>query len=550
MPARVLITSALPYANGPLHFGHITGAYLPADAYARFRRLLGDEVLYLCGSDEYGIAITLNAERAGMGYQEYVDMYHKIHKDTFAKLNISVNYFSRTTNSFHCELVQNFYQALKANGFIKNHVSDHLYSEEEGRFLADRYVEGTCPKCGFEGARGDECQCCGADYEATSLKNPRSKLTGSPLVLKKTEHAYLHLDMLIAPLQEFASSLYLVEHVRNFVVDYINHLQPRAITRDISWGVPVPDMENKVFYVWFDALIGYISGTMDWAHAIGEPEAWKAYWLDPTTEYHQFVGKDNIPFHAAVFPAIEIGQSVSYNRARALISSEFYLLEGSQFSKSEGNYVNLDAFLGDYAVDKLRYVLASTAPETSDSEFTFAGFKTRCNSELIGKLGNFVNRTLAFAEKNQIRELSHKHVNLERHDQEFIQKIFTIVDHAETCYHKYSLRKACSVIMELATLGNCYFNDQAPWKSIRDGQLNRVETILFCTSFCQKLLALIAYPIMPDTACAIWRMLSPHSLSKISYSPQIAQNLWNHDFKCIEESFSLQTPQLLFTVVD
>ncbi|CAG9045844.1 Methionine--tRNA ligase [Chlamydia abortus] len=551
MPSRVLITSALPYANGPLHFGHIAGAYLPADVYARFRRLLGDDVLYICGSDEYGIAITLNAERAGMGYQEYVNMYHKIHKDTFDKLGISIDFFSRTTNPFHKKLVQDFYTELQSKGLIENQISLQLYSEEENRFLADRYVEGTCPKCGFDGARGDECQKCGADYEATDLVHPRSKLSGSQLVLKETEHAFLHLERMVEPLLAYIDTCYLPEHIRKFVTDYIKNLRPRAITRDLSWGIPVLDFPNKVFYVWFDAPIGYISGTMDWAASLNTPEAWKDFWLEDSTEYVQFIGKDNIPFHAAIFPAMELGQSIPYKKMDALVSSEFYLLEGCQFSKSEGNYIDIDTFLDTYSLDKLRYVLAATAPETSDSEFTFMDFKTRCNSELVGKFGNFIHRVLAFAEKNGFKELAYSANLLEDQDKQFLDRAQQIVRDAQEHYSQYSLRKACCAIMELATLGNVYFNDQAPWKLLKEGLSHRVEAVLFCACYCQKLLALISYPIIPGTAWEIWRMLSPKSLQLDSLDKDRVVDLWNRKFlNFSEEVFSLIAPQLLFTIVD
>ncbi|SGA00223.1 methionine--tRNA ligase [Chlamydia abortus] len=551
MPSRVLITSALPYANGPLHFGHIAGAYLPADVYARFRRLLGDDVLYICGSDEYGIAITLNAERAGMGYQEYVNMYHKIHKDTFDKLGISIDFFSRTTNPFHKKLVQDFYTELQSKGLIENQISLQLYSEEENRFLADRYVEGTCPKCGFDGARGDECQKCGADYEATDLVHPRSKLSGSQLVLKETEHAFLHLERMVEPLLAYIDTCYLPEHIRKFVTDYIKNLRPRAITRDLSWGIPVPDFPNKVFYVWFDAPIGYISGTMDWAASLNTPEAWKDFWLEDSTEYVQFIGKDNIPFHAAIFPAMELGQSIPYKKMDALVSSEFYLLEGCQFSKSEGNYIDIDTFLDTYSLDKLRYVLAATAPETSDSEFTFMDFKTRCNSELVGKFGNFIHRVLVFAEKNGFKELAYSANFLEDQDKQFLDRAQQIVRDAQEHYSQYSLRKACCAIMELAALGNVYFNDQAPWKLLKEGLSHRVEAVLFCACYCQKLLALISYPIIPGTAWEIWRMLSPKSLQLDSLDKDRVVDLWNRELlNFSEEVFSLTAPQLLFTIVD
>lgn len=551
MPQKVLITSALPYANGPLHFGHIAGVYLPADVYARFRRLLGDDVLYICGSDEFGIAITLNADREGLGYQEYVDMYHKLHKDTFEKLGFALDFFSRTTNPFHAELVQDFYSQLKASELIENRISEQLYSEQEQRFLADRYVEGTCPRCGFDHARGDECQSCGADYEAIDLIDPKSKISGVELVKKETEHSYFLLDRMKDALLSFIQGCYLPDHVRKFVVDYIEHVRSRAITRDLSWGIPVPDFPGKVFYVWFDAPIGYISGTMEWAASQGNPDEWKRFWLEDGVEYVQFIGKDNLPFHSVVFPAMESGQKLDYKKVDALVVSEFYLLEGRQFSKSEGNYVDMDKFLSSYSLDKLRYVLAATAPETSDSEFTFLDFKTRCNSELVGKFGNFINRVLAFAEKNHYDKLSYHSVVLEDSDRAFLEEARQLVRDAEKCYREYSLRKATSVIMSLAALGNVYFNQQAPWKLLKEGTRERVEAILFCACYCQKLLALISYPIIPESAVAIWEMISPKSLENCNLDTMYARDLWKEEIlDVINEEFHLKSPRLLFTTVE
>ncbi|WP_100933986.1 methionine--tRNA ligase [Candidatus Chlamydia corallus] len=551
MPERILITSALPYANGPLHFGHIAGVYLPADVYARFRRLLGDDVLYICGSDEFGIAITLNADRERLGYQEYVDMYHKLHKDTFEKLGFALDFFSRTTNPFHSELVQNFYLELRASGLIENRLSEQLYSEKEERFLADRYVEGTCPQCGFDHARGDECQHCGADYEATDLIDPKSKISGVRLIKKETEHSYFLLERMRDPLLSFIKGCYLPDHVRKFVVDYIENARPRAITRDLSWGIPVPDFPGKVFYVWFDAPIGYISGTMEWAASQGTPDEWRRFWLEEGVEYVQFIGKDNLPFHAVIFPAMELGQKLGYKKVNDLVVSEFYLLEGRQFSKSEGNYVDMDAFLNSYSLDKLRYVLAATAPETSDSEFTFLDFKTRCNSELVGKFGNFINRVLAFAEKNHYDKLSYNPGLLEDSDKVFLEEARQLVRDAEKCYREYSLRKATNVIMALAALGNVYVNHKAPWRLLKEGARERVGAILFCACYCQKLLALISYPIIPESAVAIWEMISPKSLENHNFDKMYARDLWKEEtLDIIGEEFHLKSPWLLFTTVD
>lgn len=543
---RVLITSALPYANGQLHFGHIAGAYLPADCYARYRRLKGDEVLYVCGSDEYGIAITLNADKQGIPYQDYVDMYYQSHKATFQRLNFSFDHYSRTTNPFHKDVVQQFYSQLKTNGYITLSLTEQLYSEEDAKFLADRYVEGICPRCGFEEARGDECQRCGASYEATELKNPRSKISQSALTIRETEHAFLRLDLLQQQLFSFLDRLQITAHVKNFVLEYLHNLKPRAITRDLQWGVCVPDMPGKVFYVWFDAPIGYISATMEWAHEKGEPDAWQAYWLNESSEYVQFIGKDNTPFHAIVFPAMQMGQDVPYKKVDRLVVSEFYLLEGKKFSKTDGNYIDLHEFLDQFKVDQLRYFLAATHPENSDSEFTHADFKNRCNVDLVGKLGNFYNRVLAFAQKNGFCNLRFCQECYLPQDKQFLEEAYRCVKNIEQAYHDVSLRRAVTAIMELASLGNAYVNDQAPWACFKEGSQDRVQMILFCACLCQKWLGLTICPLMPETAGKIARMLS--------WSPVDDQGNAYHwsdaFFDIMHTEFHVQNTELLFSIVE
>jgi methionyl-tRNA synthetase len=358
---KILITSALPYANGQLHFGHIAGAYLPADCYARFARLQGSDVLYICGSDEYGIAITLSADLAGRSPQAHVDLFHAINKDLFAQLNFSFDHFSRTTWKGHVPTVQQFFLDLLAHGYIEERVTDQLYSPQDNRFLADRYVVGTCPKCGFTEARGDECQRCGSSYEATDLKNPRSKLTNAPLVLKATKHWFLLFDRFKDQLTQWLAEKNWKANVRNFAQSYIDDLKPRAITRDGEWGIPIPlpGTEGKVLYVWFDAPIGYISATQEWAQLNGKPDAWKDYWLDPETTYVQFIGKDNIPFHAVFFPAMEMGQNQPYKKVDQLPANEFLNLEGRQFSKSDGWTIDLADFFQNFTADQIRYTLAA-----------------------------------------------------------------------------------------------------------------------------------------------------------------------------------------------
>ena len=513
MSEKILITSALPYANGPLHFGHIAGAYLPGDCYARFQRLKKNDVFYVCGSDEYGIAITLSAEMAKRTPQEHVDIFHQVNMNLFRKLNFSFDHYSRTTWKGHVAPVHQFFNDLLANGYIEEKVTDQLYSEADHKFLADRYVVGTCPRCGYDQARGDECPKCGASFDATDLKNPRSKITNMPLVLRPTKHWFLLLDKFKDRLIKWIDSKTWKPNVTNFIKGYIEHLHPRAITRDMTWGVPLPieGAEGKVLYVWFDAPIGYISATMEWAQQKGDPERWKDYWLDQKTKLVHFIGKDNIPFHAAIFPAMIMGQNTPYKLVDELPANEFYNLEGRQFSKSEGWYIDLEDFFKRYTTDQIRYVIAANAPETSDSEFTWKDFQTRCNSELVGKLGNLVNRTLVFV-KNRCNGRVPPKGQLETVDKEFLEKIRALVDQASESYQTFKLRKAVQVIMELAQLGNIYFDSKKPWSDANDPERKHLmETTMACCLECLKALALITSPIIPESADKIWKMLGYHT---------------------------------------
>ena len=545
MHQKVLITSALPYANGPLHFGHIAGAYLPGDCFARFERLKGNDVLFICGSDEYGIAITLSAELAGRTPKEHVDMFHEVNKKLFHQLNFSFDHFSRTTWPGHVKTTQQFFTDLQANGYIEEKMTDQLFSEQDKKFLADRYVVGTCPKCGFAEARGDECQKCGASYEAVDLINPRSKLTGSTLIRKPTKHWFLRFDLLKDKLNAWISKKNWKPNVVNFAKSYIDELKPRAITRDMEWGIPVPlaGAEGKVLYVWFDAPIGYISATQEWAQLQGHPDAWKNYWLDPNTYHAQFIGKDNIPFHAVFFPAMIMGQNTPYKTVDELPANEFYNLEGKQFSKSDGWTIDLDSFFKQFTADQIRYAIASNAPENQDSEFTWKDFQARCNSELLGKYGNLVNRSLVFAQTNcerKIPEIKHP----DEQDQAFLAKIKQLAKDAEDAYATFRLRKASAVIMELAQVGNVYFDAKKPWIANRSAITHQdMFNTIGCCIECLKLLALISFPIIPESAEKIWKMLGFKTpLSKAKWDDVVASNL--------ESGQILPEPQILFTKVE
>lgn len=530
----------MPYANGPLHFGHIAGAYLPGDCYARFQRLMGCDVLYICGSDEHGVAITLSADMANRTPQEHVEIFHEINKKFFKQLDFSFDHYSRTTWPGHIPITQAFYRALAKKGLIEEKTENHLYSEQEKRFLADRYVVGTCPKCGYEEARGDECQRCASSYEATDLKHPRSKLTGSPLVLRPSNHLYLRFDKFKDRLLSWIQEKKWKDNVVHFAMQYINELKPRAITRDSDWGVAVPGYPGKVFYVWFDAPIGYISATAEWAEKMHRPDLWKEYWLDPHCKLVHFIGKDNIPFHAVFFPAMLMGQEQPYKLPDEIPANEFLLLEGRQFSKSEGWTIDLEDFFTHYTPDQARYALAANAPETADAEFTWKDFQMRCNAELLGKCGNFVNRVLVFAKQHCDSKVP-KQID---GDDPFLAQMNERVETAALSYSQFHLRKACQTLMELAQAGNAYFDAKKPWALAHNpAKREELDTVIALSIECIKNLALVASPIMPQTAQKIWHMLG--------YNTELAKGNW----RLIQSALvpfrqQLKEPVILFRKVE
>lgn len=510
MTQKVLITSALMYANGALHFGHIAGCFLPADCYARYRRLKGDQVLYVGGSDEYGVAITFSAEKANRSPKEHIDIFHEVNQGLLKKLNISFDHFSRTSIPDHVKPTQDFFRDLVKNGFVEKQKSEQLYSEKDERFLADRYVEGECPKCHYTQARGDECPSCGGSYEATDLLNPISKVTRAPLIRKLSEHWFLRLDKFSEPLKEWLQSKDWKANVKNFVGAYIDKLKPRAITRDGTWGIPLPDEfheEGKVFYVWFDAPIGYISASIEWAKKNDQENAWKDFWLDSDTEYAQFMGKDNIFFHALWFPAMIMGQNMPYKQVDKLFANEFYKLEGKQFSKSDGWFIDLESFFLKYTADQIRYAIASNAPESSDSEFTWKDFQSKCNSDLLGKWGNLVNRVFVFATRSCNSAVPHVQ-DLSDVDTQFMSDLKDLSSGVQEAFEKSQLRLASKLIIEVAQLGNVYFNAKEPWKAAKDPSKKQgmMNTIALCLEGLKKL-ALLSYPIIPDTSTKVWSML-------------------------------------------
>ena len=492
---RNLITTALPYANGPVHIGHLAGVYVPADIYVRYLRKKGEDVAFIGGSDEHGVPITIKAQKEGVTPQDIVDRYHKIIKDSFEELGISFDIYSRTSSKTHHELSSAFFKKLYDEGKFIEKTSMQFYDEKAGQFLADRYIVGKCPHCGNERAYGDQCEACGTSLNATDLIDPVSAITGNKPELKETKHWYLPLDQYEGWLKEWI----LEEHkewkpnVYGQCKSWLdNGLQPRAVTRDLDWGVPVPieGAEGKVLYVWFDAPIGYISATKDLT-----PE-WEKYWKDPETRMIHFIGKDNIVFHCIIFPAMLKAEG-SYILPDNVPANEFLNLEGDKISTSRNWAVWLHEYLVEFPgkQDVLRYVLTANAPETKDNDFTWKDFQTRNNSELVAIYGNFINRTLVLTQKyfaNRVPERG----ELTDYDKEVLAEIPQIVERVEKSLETFHFRDALKEAMNLARLGNKYLADTEPWKVIKTDE-GRVKTILnICLQISANLSTLME-PFMP-----------------------------------------------------
>ncbi|PCI78189.1 methionine--tRNA ligase [Candidatus Aerophobetes bacterium] len=512
---KVLITAALPYANGALHFGHMAGAYLPADVHSRYKRLKGADVLFICGSDEYGVAIVLSAQKAGRSPKEHVDIFHGVNKALFNQLDIAFDHYGRTTCEGHASNAVAFFKDLDENGYIEKKETQQLFDARNNQFLADRYVKGECPKCGYLEARGDECPSCGANFESTDLKKPVSAVSGEGLVLKSTTHWFLRFDLFKDKLKEWIGKKPWKSNVIAFAENYIDELKERAITRDSDWGIPLPiqESEGKVLYVWFDAPIGYISIAQDWAKNVkGDADLWKKYWLDESTRYVQFIGKDNIPFHAIFFPAMVMGQNQPYKLVDDLPANEFLNLEGKKFSKSDNWMIDLDSFVAKFGSDQVRYALIANAPENQDSDFTLEDFQTRVNAELLGKFGNLANRVLVFCQK-QFGSVPPPCGKLSDEDKLFLTTIKEIIAKIEQYYCAYELRKAVGAIMELASCGNSYFDSKRPWEGIKKHELTeKMETTLSLCHYLLGVLAMVSIPIIPKTCQKLWSMLGHSDL--------------------------------------
>lgn len=503
---RYTVTTALPYANGPVHIGHLAGVYVPADIYVRYLRSMGEEVLFIGGSDEHGVPITLKARNEGVTPQDIVDRYHKIIKDSFKEFGISFDIYSRTSSAKHAETASSFFTELYNKGGFLEKNSMQYYDEEAKQFLADRYITGTCPHCGNERAYGDQCEACGTSLNATDLINPKSTLSGSQPVLKETKHWFLPLDKYESWLREWI----LQSHQGDWKANVYGQckswieagLQPRAVTRDLTWGVPVPlqDAAGKVLYVWFDAPIGYISFTKEFT-----PD-WEKYWKDEETKLVHFIGKDNIVFHCIIFP-IMLKAEGSYIMPANVPANEFLNLEGDKISTSRNWAVWLHEYLKDFPdkQDVLRYVLCSNAPETKDNDFTWKDFQTKNNSELVAIFGNFVNRTLVLTHKYNEGKVpaASKMGELEK---EVLDEMKEFPARIGRSLENYRFREALAEMMNLARLGNKYLTEAEPWKCIKS-QPEYALTALNVSLQIVANLALLCRPFLPFTADKLSRML-------------------------------------------
>lgn len=531
-PKRYTITAALPYTNGPVHIGHLAGVYLPADIYARYLRLKGEDVLFVCGSDEHGVPITIKARQEGITPQQLVDKYHKIIGDSFKAFGISFDIYSRTSASVHYDTASGFFKKLYEEGKFIEQSTEQFYDEEAKQFLADRYITGTCPNCHNDKAYGDQCEKCGSTLNATDLINPHSTLSGKPPVLRKTKHWFLPLDQY----QEKLSSWILENHkewkpnVYGQCKSWIDQgLQPRAVTRDLDWGVPVPidGAEGKVLYVWFDAPIGYISATKDYfqhSEALTQhtglkseinavrSDGWEAYWKNKETKLVHFIGKDNIVFHCIIFPAMLMAHG-EYILPDNVPAFEFLNLEGDKISTSRNWAVWLHEYLEEFPgkMDVLRYALCATAPETKDNDFTWKDFQSRNNNELVAILGNFVNRTLVLTEKyynNIVPPLG----AVEAYDEQVLKELPLFSKRVGDALENYRFREALTELMNLARMGNKYLADTEPWKVIKDNP-DRVQSILHVSLQICAALSVVAEPFIPFSAKKLRTMLNLKELS-------------------------------------
>ncbi len=541
---RVLVTAALPYANGPIHLGHLAGAYLPADVYVRYQRLKRRQVLFICGTDEHGVPITIAAEAKGVSPKEVVDYWHEDHKQSFARFGISFDRFSRTSLPVHHRTAQDFFLRLYQAGYLVERAVEQYFCPTCSRFLADRYVEGRCPKCGADGARGDQCERCGSSLSPTDLIEPYCKVCGGRPELRPSTHLFLRLQAFQERLERWlAGKKNWKDNVLNYCRGWFAEgLEDRAVTRDLPWGVPVPlaGYEGKVIYVWFEAPIGYISATKDWAQSIGEPERWREWWLSPETRLVHFIGKDNIVFHAILWPAMLMGHG-EFILPDEIPANEFLNIAGAKLSTSRNYAVWLRQYLERFDPDPLRYWLAANAPETKDADFTWEDFRQRNNGELADILGNFVNRTLAFAHAKfggKVPATS----TLSAADSQMLRLLEEAPGTIGELLERFELRRAAAALMDLARAANKYFNDQEPWLTFASDRARCATTINVCLQIVRTL-AVLQSPFLPFSAARLWRMLGLRG--------QVEEEQWDEAGKVrLAAGHPLSAPEILFRKIE
>jgi methionyl-tRNA synthetase len=548
---KYLVTSALPYANGPIHIGHLAGAYLPADIYVRYCRLKKRDVVYICGSDEHGVPIMLRARAENKSPQEVVDIFHERNKKSFAEFGMSFDYFGRTSSPAHHQISKEFFSTLASKDIFKLKKEKQLYDPTAKIFLADRFVKGTCPSCGYKEAYGDQCEKCGKSLNPTDLINPKSAITNTEPVFKETTHWYLPLSQLQVQLEEWLNKHKdWKTNVTGQVKSWLNEgLKDRAVTRDLSWGVDIPEnvAQNsgieaigKVLYVWFDAPLGYVSATKEWAEQKGNPELWKEYWQNKDTKLFHFIGKDNIVFHCLIFPAMLMAHG-EYVLPENVPANEFLNLEGNKLSTSRNYAVWLEDIMENFDVDSIRYCLAQNIPETKDSDFSWKDFQARHNNELADIIGNFINRTFTFIHKYFDGKVPHLGLPDEL-DNQLIKHLKNAPVKIGKHIDKFQFRQALKEFMDLVRCANKYFNDQEPWQSIKNNKQKCATTLNLCLQTI-KSVTILMHPVIPFTSQKVWELLNlPGSVDEQNWNDAVQMDL--------SEGHLINKPKILFTKIE
>lgn len=538
------ITAALPYANGPIHIGHLAGVYIPADIFARYKRLTNNDVAFICGSDEHGVAISLASKKASISPKELIDKYDKMIKKSFDEFGILFDNYSRTSNKIHHETSINFFENLKEKNLFSLIKSEQFFDVNENQFLADRYISGTCPVCGFDEAYGDQCEKCGSTLSPEELKNPKSTISNSAPILKETKHYYIKLD----EFEEFIKNWITVENKDKWKTNVVGQvkswldsgLKPRAVTRDLDWGIPVKidDEDGKVLYVWFEAPIGYISSTIEWAKA--NDKDWEQYWKNPETNLIHFIGKDNIVFHCIIFP-IMLRMFGDFILPKNVPANEFLNLEGNKISTSRNWAVWLHEYLIDFPnmQDVLRYVLTSTCPETKDNDFTWKDFQTRNNSELVAIYGNFTNRVLSLINKYYDGKIPNPD-SRNNADELVLNEVKSLKSKIELSLNEFKFREAIKNLMNIARVGNKHLAETEPWK-IKESDPERVEQILQTSYIIITYLSVLSEPFIPFTSYKLMKMIGLNNFSW-DMLDNVSEN--------IDYSFKIDKIEMLFRKIE